>query len=66
MRDRVPVLVANFGVNDGPLLDVLMGMTKPEGRLPIELPSSMAAVRAQDSAAPHDSDAPLYPIHFSR
>jgi beta-glucosidase len=36
----------------------------PRGRLPFELPSSMAAVEAQAEDAPHDSEKPLYPIHF--
>ena len=57
-------LVANFGVSDGALLDMLTGKAKPEGKLPFELPSSMAAVSAQKSDVPHDSPRPLYPIGF--
>jgi beta-glucosidase len=57
-------LVANFGVSDGALLDVLTGKAKPEGKLPFELPSSMAAVSAQKSDVPHDSRRPLYPYGF--
>lgn len=57
-------LVANFGVSDQALLDVLTGKHAPEGKLPFELPSSMAAVEAQKSGKAHDSAAPLYPIHF--
>jgi beta-glucosidase len=30
----------------------------------LELPSSRAAVAAQAEDAPHDSDKPLYPIHY--
>ena len=33
-------------------------------RLPIELPSSLQAVAAQQPDVPHDSPNPLYPIHF--
>jgi beta-glucosidase len=57
-------VVANFGVSDAALLDVLTGKAKPEGRLPFELPSSMAEVEAQKSDVPHDSRRPLYPIGF--
>lgn len=53
-------LVGNFGVTDEALLDVLLGEAKPRGRLPFELPSSMAAVEAQASDASYDSRAPLY------
>jgi beta-glucosidase len=59
-------LVANFGVSDAALLDALTGKVRPEGRLPFELPSSMAAVDAQKSDVPDDSRQPLYPLHFGR
>lgn len=57
-------LIANFGVSDQALLDVLTGKDSPQGKLPFELPSSMEAVQAQQSGKAHDSVAPLYPIHF--
>ncbi len=57
-------LVANFGVSDQALLDVLTGKQAPEGKLPFELPSSMAAVEAQQSGKAADSPSPLYPLHF--
>ncbi|MBC3949848.1 glycoside hydrolase family 3 protein [Pseudomonas folii] len=57
-------LVANFGVSDQALLDVLTGKHSPEGKLPFELPSSMAAVEAQQSGKAADSNSPLYPVHF--
>jgi beta-glucosidase len=66
IRDRVGALVANFGVSDEALLDVLTGRARPEGRLPFELPSSMAEVEAQRSDLPHDTAHPLYPIGFGR
>jgi hypothetical protein len=46
---------------DEALFDALTGRVVPVERLPFELPSSMEAVRAQASDAPHDSRAPLYP-----
>jgi beta-glucosidase len=59
------LLVVNFGASDQALLRVLNGTVAPEGRLPFELPSSMAAVEAQNSGKPADSEAPLFPLHFS-
>jgi hypothetical protein len=62
IRDKAAALAGNFGINDDALLDVLTGREEPEGRLPFELPSSMAAVEAQDPGLPQDSVDPLYPI----
>jgi beta-glucosidase len=66
LKERARAVIANFGVSDAALLDVLEGRAKPEGKLPFELPSSMDAVRAQRSDVPHDSDRPLYPLGFGR
>ena len=55
-------VVAVFGASDEAVLDVLFGRAKPEGRLPFELPSSMAAVREQLPDVPHDSRDPLFPF----
>ncbi len=54
------VLFGNFGISDDALLDVVTGRATAQGRMPFELPSSMAAVEAQDSARPDDSAAPLF------
>ena len=61
---RAAALLGNFGITDDALLDVVQGKARPSGRLPFELPSSMAAVLAQASDAPYDSQAPLYPFGF--
>ena len=66
LKDRARALIANFGVSDEALLDVLTGRSKFSGKLPFELPSSMEAVRAQRSDVPYDSDSPLYPFGFGR
>jgi beta-glucosidase len=66
LRDRARALVANFGVSDAALLDVLTGRARPAGKLPFELPSSMEAVEAQRSDVPHDSARPLYVLGFGR
>jgi len=60
VKDRASVLIGDFGVSDPALLDVLTGKAKAQGRLPFELPSSMAAVKAQAGDKPHDSENPLY------
>lgn len=57
-------LLADFGASDTAVLDVIFGKAKAEGRLPIELPSSMEAVRSQKADVPYDSENPLYPFGF--
>jgi beta-glucosidase len=64
IRNGARAVIANFGVSDQALLDVVTGRARPEGKLPFELPSSMDAVQAQRSDLPHDSRAPLYRIGF--
>ncbi len=66
LKGTVRGLVANFGVEDGVLLEALMSRAPFTGRLPFELPSSMEAVAGQRSDLPHDSAKPLYPIGFGR
>ena len=66
LQDRASALLANFGVSDEALLDVLTGVANPEGKLPFELPSSMQEVEAQRSDVPHDTGHPLYKIGFGR
>ncbi|HTI60079.1 glycoside hydrolase family 3 protein [Mucilaginibacter sp.] len=53
-------LFASFGSSDAALLEVVFGKYKPQGHLPIELPSSMEAVRNQKEDMPYDSKDPLY------
>jgi beta-glucosidase len=62
--DKAGAVLANFGVSDEALFDVLTGKARPEGRLPVELPSSTAAVARQRPDLPHDSEAPLFPFGF--
>jgi beta-glucosidase len=61
IRDKAAALIVTFGASDAALLDVVTGKAVARGRLPFELPSSMAAVAAQDPAVPDDSAQPLYP-----
>ena len=64
LQSTATAIIGDFGASDDAVLDVLLGTARPEGRLPFELPSSMAAVEAQQPDAPHDSEQPLYPIAF--
>ena len=57
-------LLGDFGASDEAVLDVVFGKSKPGGHLPFELPSSMAAVRAQKEDVPYDSKDPLYKFGF--
>ena len=57
-------LLVNFGVSDEALLDVIFGNVAPTGRLPVEMPSSMEAVRKQMEDVPYDSENPLFPFGF--
>jgi beta-glucosidase len=58
--DAAAGLFASFGVTDEILLEAVFGGFDPTGKLPIELPSSMEAVRAQKEDVPYDSEAPLF------
>lgn len=57
-------LIAEYGADDAAVLNVIFGKARPEGRLPLELPSSMEAVRNQKEDLPYDSEDPLYPFGF--
>ena len=57
-------LLVNFGANDDALLDVVFGKFNPIGKLPLELASSMEAVRNQKEDLPYDSEKPLFPFGF--
>jgi beta-glucosidase len=57
-------LFASFGADDSALLDIVFGNFNPQGRLPIEMPSSMDAVRKQKEDVPYDSENPLYKFGF--
>jgi beta-glucosidase len=61
LRGRATALLALFGASDAALLDVVTGRATPRGRLPLNLPSSMQAVEAQDPALPDDDAQPLFP-----
>ena len=60
LKERAKVLLANFGVSDAALLDVIAGRDTPRGVLPFALPASMESVAAQRGDRAHDLTRPLY------
>jgi beta-glucosidase len=60
LLEACEAVVAVFGASDAAVLDILFGRVRAEGRLPFELPSSMAAVRKQLPDVPGDSRDPLF------
>jgi len=53
-------LTVTFGVGPEAYLDVVSGSSSPRGRLPIDLPRSMAAVVASRSDVPFDTADPVF------
>src|SRR6185369_1440225 len=62
VRAKAGALIAIFGASDAALLEVVSGRARAEGRLPFELPSSMAAVEGQDPRVEDDTARPLYAV----
>ncbi|NTW43653.1 MAG: glycoside hydrolase family 3 protein [Anaerolineaceae bacterium] len=57
-------LFASFGISDEAFLEVVFGNFNPQGKLPIEMPSSMEAVHSQKEDVPFDSNNPMFPFGF--
>ncbi len=55
-------LLAHFGVEEDAVVDVVFGKASPEGRLPVEFPSSPEALTQQKEDVPYDSPNPLFPF----
>ncbi len=60
--DDVASLIVNFGSHDEAFVKILFGELEPLGRLPFELPSSMAAVVASREDMPCDTENPTFPF----
>ncbi|MET0976983.1 MAG: glycoside hydrolase family 3 N-terminal domain-containing protein [Leifsonia sp.] len=56
----VAAIVGNYGASARAILDVLTGAASPQGSLPFDLPSSMAAVEASREDVPFDTEDPLF------
>lgn len=57
-------LLVEFGATEATLAKILFGEASPKGKLPIELPRSQEAVKAQLEDVPYDSENPLFPFGF--
>ena len=53
-------VIADFNSDNEIIMDLIRGKFKPTGKLPIELPSSMEAVKNQIEDIPYDSKEPLF------
>ncbi len=72
--DRPPVVpeinkasqavIADFFSSEEIIMDLILGKFNPNGKLPIEIPSSMKAVENQLEDVPYDSENPLYPFGY--
>ncbi|MFF2131216.1 glycoside hydrolase family 3 N-terminal domain-containing protein [Streptomyces olivochromogenes] len=58
---KAAALVADYGASDTALLDIAFGRARAQGRLPFELPRSMAAVEASRPDVPDDTEDPVFP-----
>ncbi|GAA3635915.1 glycoside hydrolase family 3 N-terminal domain-containing protein [Microbacterium awajiense] len=58
--DAAHAVVANWGASAAALLDVLTGEFAARGRLPFDIPRSMAAVEASRPDVPFDTEDPLF------
>ncbi len=60
--DTAAAIVANYGITEEALVEVLFGEASPQGRLPFDLPRSDAAVAASRSDVPFDTENPVFPF----
>ncbi|HWV50779.1 MAG TPA: glycoside hydrolase family 3 C-terminal domain-containing protein, partial [Microbacterium sp.] len=60
ITDAAASVTVNWGASAEALLDVLTGAAAPKGRLPFDLPRSMAAVEASRPDVPFDTEDPLF------
>ncbi|MBS4193616.1 glycoside hydrolase family 3 C-terminal domain-containing protein [Bacillus sp. FJAT-49870] len=53
---EVEAIIANFGVQDQALLDIISGNSEPSGLLPMQMPANMKTVEEQFEDVPHDME----------
>ncbi|KAL4768736.1 beta-glucosidase C [Aspergillus nidulans var. acristatus] len=58
--EQAQAVLASYGSDSEAFLDVVFGVSKPEGKLPFDLPRSMAAVEAQAEDLPFDTENPVF------
>ncbi|KAF1846247.1 glycoside hydrolase family 3 protein [Cucurbitaria berberidis CBS 394.84] len=62
IADAATALIANFGASSQAFLDVVFGVdgSRPLGKLPFDLPRSLAAVEANKEDVPFDTENPVF------
>ncbi len=65
LLDVVSALTVSYGTGDAPFAESITGRVAPRGRLPFDLPRSMADVRAHPEDQPGFDD-PLFPFGHGR
>ncbi|GAA1645330.1 glycoside hydrolase family 3 protein [Actinoplanes couchii] len=60
LTGSVPTILANFGSSAEALTRILFGEAAPEGNLPFDIPSSMAAVQASNPDEPFSTANPTF------
>ena len=60
ITEKATALLCSYGSSVDAFLDVVFGTTKPEGKLPFDLPRSMDAIGQSREDAPYDTKDPLF------
>lgn len=58
--EQAAAVLGSFGSSSDAFLDVIFGVSRPEGKLPYDLPRSMKAVEASMADVPFDSRGPVF------
>ncbi|KAL4908809.1 beta-glucosidase C [Aspergillus multicolor] len=58
--EQAQAVLGSYGSDSEAFLDVVFGVSKPEGKLPFDLPRSMDAVQAQAEDLPFDTENPVF------
>lgn len=64
IAEESSALIVDFNNEEDLILDLIYGKFNPTGKLPIEFPSSMEAVKMQKEDLPYDSVDPLFPFGY--
>lgn len=62
IAEHAAAFVVDYAADDRAVLDVVFGHAAPEGRLPVELPRSMADVESHPEDLPGGFPDPLFPL----
>ena len=60
ISNSAKAVIADFNSDNKIIMDLINGKFMPTGKLPVELPSSMEAVKNQIEDIPYDSKDPLF------